>query len=103
MRHLILATLLNLTFVSAASAQNWSVSVASGPFVFGHFAERTVAIGNENGSTVTRSRLSAATRPGGAADIEHDFGRWLAVRLEAAWTQAPLSIKSASGSSGISF
>lgn len=86
-----------LAFALPANAQHWSVSASTGPFVFGHFAERSVAIGNEGGTTVTRSRLSAATRAGAAADIERDFGKWLAVRLEGAWTRAPLSIKGASG------
>ena len=81
-----------------AAAQDWSASVATGPFVFGRFAERTLSIGTENGSVVTKSRLSASTRAGAAADIERDFGRWLGVRLEAAWTSAPLSLKSNSGS-----
>ena len=85
-----------------ASAQQWSASVASGPFVFGHFAERRVSIGNEGAVTTTRSRLSAATRAGAAADIERDFGRWFGVRLAATWTRAPLSIKSGSGSSTVS-
>ncbi len=83
-------------------AQNWSASIGSGPFVFGHFAERTSSIGNEGGSSTTRSRLSATTRAGATADIERDFGRWLGVRLEAAWTRAPLSLKSATGGSNLS-
>src|SRR5207247_615930 len=99
----IAAISLVFCFANAAEGQKWSISAATGPFVFGHFAERTVVIGNESGTTSTRSRLSAATRPGGAADIEREFGRWLATRLEAAWTSAPLRIKSSSGSSGVSF
>ena len=93
--------LLVLLLATPLEAQNWSASIGSGPFVFGHFAERTAAIGNENGGSITRSRLSAATRAGATADVEHDFGRWLGVRLEAAWTRAPLSIKSSSSSSGV--
>jgi hypothetical protein len=84
-------------------AQKWSASIGSGPFVFGHFAERTVSSGNESERVTTRSRLSAATRAGAAADIERDFGRWLAVRLEAATTRSPLSVKSTTGSSNVSF
>lgn len=83
-------------------AQNWSASIGSGPFVFGHFAERASSIGNEGGTSTTRSRLSATTRAGATADIERDFGRWVGVRLEAAWTRSPLSIKSSSGGSNIS-
>lgn len=82
-------------------AQQWSGSFGTGPFVFGAFAERTATIGNESGSSTTRSRLSATTRAGATADIERDFGRWIGVRLEAAWTRAPLSIKSTGGSSTV--
>lgn len=77
-----------------ACAQEWSASFGIGPFIFGHFAERTSAIGNEGGTTTTRSHLSAATRAGAAADLERDFGRWLGIRLQASWTRAPLSVKS---------
>src|ERR1043166_5005980 len=84
----------------AASAQNWSLGVGTGPFVFGRFVERTSTIGTEQGSTTTTSRLSAATRPGIEADVERDFGRWLGVRLGASWTYAPLQIK-ASGGGGV--
>ena len=80
-----------LAFVTpAAIAQNWSVGGGTGPFVFGTFVEKTSVIGTEQGQTTTTSRLSAATRPGIAADVEHDFGRWLGIRLGAAWTYAPL-------------
>ena len=84
-------------------AQDWSASFGSGPFVFGHFAERTVVIGNETDRTTITSRLSAATRAGATADIERDLNRWLALRLDASWTRAPLSIKSSSGTSTVSF
>lgn len=86
-----------------ASAEQWSASVATGPFVFGHFAESNLTIGNENGSSTTRSRLSAATRAGAAADVERSISRRLAVRFEAAWARAPMSIKSTTGSSSVSF
>jgi hypothetical protein len=89
-------------FAIPASAQQWSASIGSGPFVFGHFAERTVSIGNEGAVTTTHSRLSAATRAGATADIERNLSRYFGVRLEAAWTKAPLSIKSSSGSSSVS-
>lgn len=80
-----------LIFVTpAATAQNWSVGGGIGPFVFGHFVEKTSVVGTEQGTSTTTSNLSAATRPGVAADIERDFGRWLGVRLGASWTYAPL-------------
>src|ERR1041385_2630752 len=90
-----------LLFVTpAAHAQNWSVGIGTGPFVFGRFVERTSTVGTEQGTATITSRLSAATRPGVDADLERDFGRWLGIRLGAAWTYAPLRIKSGSGSTG---
>lgn len=92
-----------LLFALPLHAQNWSASVSTGPFIFGHFAERTATLTNESGSVTTRSRLSAATRAGAAADVQRDFGRWLSLRLASTWTSAPLSIKSSSGGPGVSF
>ena len=80
-------------------AENWSIGGAIGPFVFGRFAERTVVINTGTGKTT--SRLSAATRPGAAADIERDFNDWLAVRLEAAWTKSKLRLESSAGGTGV--
>lgn len=91
------ATVLFFLALPLHAQQQWSASVATGPFVFGHFAERTAAIGNENGGATTHSNLSAATRAGAAADIERDFGRWLDIRLQASWTRAPLRVKSSGG------
>lgn len=81
-------------------AETWSVGGGIGPFIFGRFVERTVRIGTETGSATNRTRLSAETRPGVAADVERDFNRWLALRLEASWVGADLRIKSQSGDQG---
>lgn len=91
----LFAALLFLT--TTAQAQNWSVGVGTGPFVFGRFVEKTSVIGTELGTTTTTSRLSAATRPGIDANIERDFGRWLGIRLGASWTYAPLRVKGSGG------
>jgi len=97
--------LLAATILIAASpdtrAENWSLGVATGPFVFGRFADRTVTISTEGQSATTKTRLSAATRPGAAVDIERSLGDRFAIRLEGTWTSAPLRIKSASGSQGV--
>ena len=87
-----------LLIATATEAQNWSAGIGTGPFVFGRFVEKTNTIGTEEGTTTTTTRLSAATRPGLAADVERDFGRWLGVRVGAAWTYAPLRIKGSGGS-----
>lgn len=76
-----------------ATAQNWSVGVHSGPFVFGDFVERTLrpAAGGPVG-TVTMT-LSAATRAGLAVDLERSFAPRWAVRLEGTFTRAPLTVE----------
>jgi hypothetical protein len=76
------------------SAQNWSLGVHSGPFVFGDFVERKVrpSVGGVLGDPVTMS-LSAATRAGLAVDVQRDFGRRWGVRLEGTFTKAPLTLK----------
>src|SRR5437870_4144649 len=103
MRKIVLVLLfVCCTVPRAAAADGWSVGLSTGPFVFGTFAERSSTIATESGSTTTRSRLSAATRPGASADIERDFNDWLALRLDASWTRAPMKVKSGSGS-GVSF
>lgn len=74
-------------------AQDWSVGVSTGPFVFGDFVERRVRPVNESGAeepvTVT---LSAATRAGLAVDIERSLSDRWAVRAEGTFTRAPLSV-----------
>lgn len=90
MRRVMQLFALSLLTATVATAQNWSVGGGTGAFVFGDFVKRTDTLGNETGSAKTTTTLSAATRPGVAADIERDFGRWLGIRLGAAWTYAPL-------------
>lgn len=76
-------------------AQDWAVSAAAGPFVFGDFAETKERIrlpGGGEGSEVTHT-LSADTRAGFAFGIERSFNQRLSLRLEGTFTEAPLSIK----------
>jgi len=102
MRKSLLLLPLLLAVAMPAAAQRWSVGIGAGPFVFGKFATRTSAIGAEQGGSTTTSRLSAATRPGVAADIGRDFGRWLGIQFGASWTYAPLQLKG-SGTNGVTF
>jgi hypothetical protein len=90
MRKLSLA--LFLFAASTLHAQDWSIRVASGPFLFGDFVERTLQIETETGSEDQTTTLSAATRAGLAVDIEKGFSDRFAVRLEATFARAPLSI-----------
>ena len=82
-------------------AENWSVGVGTGPFVFGRFAERTITISNGGETGTTKTTLSAATRAGLVADIERALGDRFAVRLEGTYTRAPLRIKATSGGQGV--
>lgn len=84
---------LTLTFAVPAAAQDWSVGVASGPFVFGDFLERTVRLGTGDGPGSAQTLvLSAATRAGLAVDVERRLNDRFAVRLEGTFTNAPLRL-----------
>jgi hypothetical protein len=85
------------------TADDWSIGVHSGPFVFGDFVERKVrpSVGQPGGDTVTMT-LSADTRAGFAVDVQRDFSERFGVRLEATFSRAPLSIKE-EGDDAISF
>ena len=82
-----------LAFALPAAAQDWSLGVHTGPFVFGDFVERTLPLGNEEGSEPSSSILSAATRAGAAFDLERRLADRWAIRLEASGTRSPLSVK----------
>ena len=88
---------------ATARAESWSIGGGVGPFIFGHFVERSITLHNETGSATTRTRLSAETRAGAGGNIEVDLNRRFALRLEGTWVQAPLRIKSKSGDQGTSF
>jgi len=94
------AALLFALIATPLCAEDWSIGGGVGPFIFGHFVERSVRLGTETGGATNHTRLSAGTRAGVAADVERDLNRWLALRLEASWAGAPLRIKSASGDQG---
>lgn len=76
-----------------AAAQQWSIHVGSGAFVFGDFVERKLrpASGAGSSGTVTMV-LTAETSPGLAIDIEHQFAPRWAVRLEGAFTSSNLAV-----------
>ena len=80
------------------AAQNWSAGIATGPFAFGKFMERTTRIGTETGSAKTTIQLTASVRPGLAADIERSFSDRWAVRLEGTFTNnSQLKVKNKNG------
>lgn len=77
------------------SAQNWSIGVGTGAFVFGDFVERRQrGPGSpDQPSVVTTLTLSAETRAGLSVDLERSLSERWAVRVEGAFTRAPLSVK----------
>src|SRR5687767_149824 len=85
--------LLVLLVALPANADKWSIGIGTGPFVFGQFVKRTVRIATPSGSETQTTTLSAATRAGLAVDLERGFGDRYGVRLEAAFTRAPIGIK----------
>ena len=97
MRKNLTTLLLLLAVTHPAAAQDWSIGVHTGPFVFGDFVKRTLRLGNEQGSERSTDILSAATRAGAAFDVEHGFSDRWAVRLEFTGTRAPMSVKGTTG------
>lgn len=88
----IAAALLAITL--PAAAQDWSIGVHSGPFVFGDFVERRLRPSTGQGPTGTSTlTLSAATRAGLTIDLERDLAERWAVRVEGTFTRAPLAVK----------
>jgi opacity protein-like surface antigen len=81
-----------------ADAQDWSLGVHSGAFVFGDLVERRLRVGNPGGPISTTSIiLTADTRPGLTVDLEHSFSPRWAVRAEGTFTRAPLAAEQRSG------
>jgi opacity protein-like surface antigen len=82
-------------------AQDWSLGVHTGPFVFGDFVERRVRlVGGDESTPATKVTLSAKTRPGLSVDLQKTFADHWGVRAEGTFTRAPLAIKQ-SDSSGV--
>ena len=76
------------------AAQDWSLGVGTGAFVFGDFLERSLRpVNNEGPEEPQTLTLSAATRPGLSVDIERSFSERWAIRLEGTFTRAPLAVK----------
>ncbi len=84
-----------------AVAEDWSIAIGSGPFLFGKFGEKTQIAGTPDSTSNIKTSLSAATRAGGFVDIEHGFSDRFAVRLEGSFTRSPLLVRTGSGQSGV--
>ncbi|HKO00506.1 MAG TPA: hypothetical protein VJ032_02365 [Thermoanaerobaculia bacterium] len=101
MRKTLHPALIALLLSSPLAAQSWSIGAGTGPFIFGDFYHRTGRFLTETGSADARITLSAATRAGATVDVEHDLTGPFAVRAQATFTHAPLSLKTGNGN-GIS-
>jgi hypothetical protein len=94
---LLCAALLAISLPLAA--QDWSLGVGTGPFIFGDFVERRLRPVNTEGPDIPITlTLSAATRPGLTVNLERSFAERWALRAEGTFTHAPLSIKQSDGS-----
>ena len=94
MKKILTMAALALLSTLPASGQNWSLGVHSGPFVFGDLAERrTRPATGEGGSNVVTLTLSAATRAGLSVDLERELAERWAIRIEGAFTHAPLTVE----------
>lgn len=91
-KNLTIALLL-LSCTVPATAQDWSLGVRTGPFVFGDLLERRMRPISGEAEEPTTLTLSAATRAGLSVDVEHGFAPRWAVRLEGTFTRAPLTIE----------
>ncbi len=81
MKKTLITLLVCAAAVNSSNAQNWSVGVGTGPFVFGDFIRQTRQVGNETGSGTQTTRLSAATRAGLSVDIERRLTDRFAFRI----------------------
>lgn len=85
-----------LCFTASSLLGDWTLGAAGGPFIFGHFAERSITLGNGETRRRDEYALSASTRAGGRLDLEHNLNDRLAIRLEGSFTQSPLAVKTRS-------
>jgi opacity protein-like surface antigen len=93
MKKLLPALLLSAFLATSATAQDWSLGVRTGAFVFGDFVERTLRAGNTTPGETQTVTLSAATKAGLAVDLEKSFNDRWAIRAAGTWTRAPLAVK----------
>lgn len=93
MKNFLPALLFSALAAPSLLAQDWSVGVRTGAFVFGDFVERRLRVANTEPGEVQTTTLSAGTRAGLAVDLERSLGERWAVRAEGTFTRAPLAVK----------
>ena len=100
LKNLTIALLLGAAALPA-TAQNWSLGVRTGAFVFGDFIERRVQpAGGDPSAEPSTLTLSAETAPGLVVDLERRLADRWAVRLEGTFTRSPLAVRDESGEEG---
>lgn len=102
MRKRLLFALVAALLTSPILADSWSIGAHTGPFIFGDFYTRSGRFITETGSADATITVSAKTRAGASVDIEREFARRFAIRAQATFTEAPMTVETGSGS-GISF
>lgn len=81
-------------FALPLAAQDWSLGVGTGPFVFGDLLERRLRPGTGQGpAEPTTITLTPATRAGLTVDLERTFSERWAVRFEGTLTRSPLTVR----------
>jgi len=101
MRHATIALFLLTSVIAVpAHAQKWSFGAGAGPFVFGDFAKETFTPIGGGGETTT-VKLTGKSDVGFTVDFERGFNDRFAIRLQGAFTDSKLQVKS-SGAGGIS-
>lgn len=93
MKKLLHALLFSTLLPLPLAAQDWSVGVRTGAFVFGDFVERRLRAGNEEPGEIHLVVLSAATRPGLAVDLQRELSERWAFRAQGTFTRSELSIE----------
>lgn len=97
MKKKLTITLMLLVCTLPATAQNWSIGVRTGAFVFGDFVERHVKpVASDPAVEPVTLTLSAATRAGLAVDLERRLADRWALRLEGTFTHSPLTLEDSS-------
>ena len=80
-----------------ATAQQWAFGAGAGPFIFGDFVRETLKPVTPAGTgDPTEVKLTGKSRIGFSADLERAINDRFAVRLEGAWTDSKLQVKTAS-------
>lgn len=97
MKKKLTSLILLLVVAAPAMAQNWSLGVHSGPFIFGDLAKRSLRSVTDQPSGLSTAVLSADTRAGLSVDLERRLADRWALRAEGTFTRAPIAVNRGGG------